>query len=59
MFDDDIPKAKSGEFPRNLEGLSIAELEEYIQALSDEIKRVEDDIEKKKASSSAADAFFK
>ena len=59
MFDDDLPKAKSGEFPRNLEGLSIAELEEYIQALGEEIKRVEDDIERKKASSSAADAFFK
>ncbi|MGN7438169.1 MAG: DUF1192 domain-containing protein [Alcanivorax sp.] len=59
MFDDDLPKAKTGEFPRNLEGLSVAELDEYIVALKDEIKRVEVDISQKKASSEAANAFFK
>ncbi len=59
MFDDDLPKPKSDKFPRNLETLSIADLQDYIGALESEIERVQADIKKKKASSDAASAFFK
>lgn len=60
MFEDDLPaKKKTHDFPRNLDGLSIHELEEYIKALNGEIERVQGDIERKKASQSAADSVFK
>lgn len=60
MFDDDLTlKTSSETFPRNLELLSVAELETYITELKSEIGRVEQDIEKKKASQDAASAFFK
>lgn len=59
MFDDDLPKAKSSEFPRTLEAMSISELEEYVQDLQGEIKRVEQNIVNKKASQEAAASVFK
>lgn len=59
MFDDDLPKSKTAVFPRNLETLSVSDLEEYIEELESEIARVKADIDKKKASSDAASAFFK
>lgn len=59
MFDDDLPKPKTATFPRNLETLSVSDLEEYIEELEAEITRVKADIDKKKASSDAASAFFK
>lgn len=59
MFDDDLPKPKTHEFPRNLEGLSIEELQAYISALQDEITKVEADIARKKASRDAAASVFK
>ncbi len=59
MFDDDLPKPKTAAFPRNLETLSVSDLEEYIEELESEIVRVKADIDKKKASSDAASAFFK
>lgn len=59
MFDDDLPVKKTTEFLRNLDNLSVDELEEYIQEMKVEIERVQVDIEKKKASANAADAFFK
>ncbi len=59
MFDDDLPKPKTAVFPRNLETLSVSDLEEYIEELESEIARVKADIDKKKASSDAASAFFK
>lgn len=59
MFDDDLPKAKSGEFPRNLETLSVPELQDYTRELQDEINRVQADIERKKQSQSAAESIFK
>ena len=58
MFDD-VPKPKSDEFPRKLDVLSVAELDEYIGELESEIERVKTDIERKKASGDAAAAFFK
>ena len=59
MFDDDLPKVKSSDFPRDLETLSVSDLEEYITDLEGEITRVRDDIEKKKASQEAAASIFK
>jgi uncharacterized small protein (DUF1192 family) len=61
MFEDLEPSKKftGKEIGQNLERFSVAELEHYITALEDEISRVRQDIERKKASQSAADAFFK
>lgn len=59
MFDDEINVKKTADFPRNLDGLSVAELRDYIAALQAEITRVEGDIAKKQAASDAAGAFFK
>lgn len=60
MFDDDLPlKKTTSEFPKNLENLSVEELEEYIEDLQGEIERVRGDIDKKKASQDAASSFFK
>lgn len=60
MFDEDLPKVKADtSFPRNLEGLSVAELEAYITALKSEIERVQEDITQKKKSQDAAASFFK
>lgn len=59
MFDDDLPKPSTSSFPRNLDGVSIEELEGYIKDLEGEIARVRGDIAKKKASQDAAAAFFK
>jgi uncharacterized small protein (DUF1192 family) len=57
---DDLPKPRPimviGE---TLETVSLAELEQRIKALEAEIVRVRDEINRKHASKSAADAFFK
>jgi len=59
MFDEDGRKINITEFPRNLEPLSVAELEAYIQDLKAEITRVESETAKKKASADAANSIFK
>lgn len=61
MFNDDLEprKAMTVTLPRNLENMSVAELEEYIEELNAEIGRVEADIEQKNASKEAADSVFK
>lgn len=60
MFDEDLPQAKNDQkFPRNLELLSVSELEMYIQDLEQEVTRARDDIAKKKASQDAAASVFK
>jgi uncharacterized small protein (DUF1192 family) len=60
MDPDERPKPKHihvlGE---NLEAISVAELRLRIEALKEEIARLEADISRKDASRSAADAFFK
>ena len=43
----------------NLDAISVAELEQRIQALESEIVRLRAEIAKKQASRSAADAFFR
>lgn len=59
MFDDERPKPKTAEFPRNLESMSIADLEDYVGELEAEIERVKGDAAKKKASQEAAASVFK
>jgi uncharacterized small protein (DUF1192 family) len=60
MSFEDLPQKKPdiliGE---NLDLLSVAELEQRVQALESEIERVKAAIVSKRASKSAADAFFR
>jgi uncharacterized small protein (DUF1192 family) len=55
--DDPPPPAKPA--PRNLETLSIAELEGFIGELEDEIARARRTIAQKRAVRGGADALFK
>jgi uncharacterized small protein (DUF1192 family) len=58
--DEDRPKKKIvHELGQDLTLLSVAELNERIALLKDEIGRIEADIKGKQASKSAADLFFK
>gem|GEM_PF-1645651 len=59
MFDEELPQKMNSEFPRGLDGMSLDELAEYIQELQAEIVRVEENMRVKRASSDAANAFFK
>lgn len=59
MFDDLPEKKTAHDFPRNLEGMSVNELQLYISELQQEIARVESDIAVKKASEEAAASVFK
>lgn len=60
MQDDDRPKKKiAHEIGADLSLVSVAELHERIALLKEEVMRLEADIERKQASKSAADAFFK
>lgn len=59
MFDDDLPKPKTSEFPRNLENMSVDEIDDYVAELRAEIERCEADKAKKKASMDAAANVFK
>ncbi len=57
---DDAPKKPTNMvIGENLDAISVAELEQRIQALESEIIRLRDEIAKKQASRDAADAFFK
>ena len=58
--DDDRPKKKiTHEIGQDLTLLSVAELNERIVLMREEIARLEADIAKKQSSRSAADNFFK
>lgn len=60
MFDEEGRKIELGQqIGMNLGQMSVEELQDYIQNLRQEITRVEAEIERKKASTAAADAFFK
>ena len=59
MFDDDLDPKKKTPKLKNLEPLSVDELQEYVEGLKAEIVRAEADIAKKKAYSQAASSFFK
>ncbi|MGB0576577.1 MAG: DUF1192 family protein [Alphaproteobacteria bacterium] len=56
--EDDIVRPKDWT-QRDIETLSIEQLEEYISELKAEITRVQTDIAAKKSHASAAEAFFK
>jgi uncharacterized small protein (DUF1192 family) len=56
--EDDLPRPAAWQ-PRNLEPLSIDQLEEYIVALEGEIARVRADIAAKQSVRNAAESFFK
>lgn len=60
VFDlEEAPRKKEGgEFPRNLEKMSVAELKDYIQELKAEILRAETDMDKKESSKALADSVF-
>ncbi|MAQ70883.1 MAG: DUF1192 domain-containing protein [Alphaproteobacteria bacterium] len=60
MFDDDdLPRMNSQAKVKDLEVMSIDELEEYIAKMEEEIDRVRVEIKKKKAHKDAASSFFK
>jgi uncharacterized small protein (DUF1192 family) len=57
---DDAPKKPANMvIGENLDAISVAELEQRIQALDSEISRIKVEIAKKQASRNAADAFFR
>jgi uncharacterized small protein (DUF1192 family) len=57
---DDLPKKKiSHELGQELALLSVGELAERIALLKEEIARLEAEMNRKRASQTAADAFFK
>lgn len=58
-MDDDLEPRKQPMGPRNLDDMSVFELEDYIEELQDEAERVKQAIEKKKASHEAAASIFK
>lgn len=61
MFDDDdLPKKPAAAFtPKNLEQMSVTELNHYIRELETEIERAKSDIAKKEKVASDAHSFFK
>jgi uncharacterized small protein (DUF1192 family) len=60
MDPDDAPKKPANMvIGENLDAISVAELEQRIEALDSEINRLRAEIAKKQASRSAADAFFR
>jgi len=58
MDEDDSVRPKDWQ-PKNLDPLSIEQLEDYIAVLRGEIARVEADVAAKKAHISDAESFFK
>ena len=57
---DDAPRKPANMvIGENLDAISVAELEQRIQALDSEITRLRAEIARKQASRSAADAFFR
>jgi uncharacterized small protein (DUF1192 family) len=60
LDEDDRPKKKlAHEIGQDLTLLSVEELGERVQLLKDEIARLEADMNRKRASRSTADQFFK
>ena len=59
MDEDDLLPRKAAPQVRNLEPMSLAELEAYIAELDHEIERVQADIAAKHRHMSGADALFR
>ncbi len=58
-FFDDLEPRNQPPKPRDLSGMGISELEEYIAGLRAEIARAQGVIEQKRAARQGADVFFK
>ena len=59
MFDDELEPRKKPVTLKNLEPMSLDELQAYIQEMKDEISRAENEIKRKKAHMDAASSVFK
>jgi uncharacterized small protein (DUF1192 family) len=59
MDTDDLEPRKAKPQPKNLDPMSVEELAAYIEDLKSEIRRVEENMQKKKAHLSAAAGLFK
>lgn len=60
MFDEEGRKIDLGyQIGMDLTSMSVDELNAYLAAMDMEAKRVSEEINRKKASANAADAFFK
>ncbi|HET8727096.1 MAG TPA: DUF1192 domain-containing protein [Alphaproteobacteria bacterium] len=59
MDTDDLEPRKRPVVQKNLDGMSVAELEEYIAGLEAEIARARDAIARKQSHRFAAESFFK
>lgn len=59
MFDDDLEPQKQITETKNLEPLSLDELQNYISELKEEIIRTEEEAKRKKAHMDAASSVFK
>lgn len=59
MFDDDNEPRKKAKTLKNLEPMSVDELESYIEEMKAEIIRTTDEIQRKKAHMDAASSIFK
>ncbi len=59
MFDEDLEPQKEKPKPKNLENMSIDEMEAYIEDMKTEIIRVEEEIGRKKTHMDAASSAFK
>ncbi len=58
-FFDDLEPRNQPPKPKDLTGMGISELEEYIAGLEAEIRRARGAIEQKRAARQGADVFFK
>lgn len=60
MYDEEGRKINLGQqVGMNLSGMSVTELENYIENLKAEIARADNEIRQKQASAETANAFFK
>jgi uncharacterized small protein (DUF1192 family) len=59
MLEEDMLPQKQSAKLKNLTDMSVSELEQYIEDMKAEIKRVEENIAKKKAVMNAASSLFK
>jgi len=59
MDTDDLEPRKMKPQPKNLDPMSVEELADYIEDLKAEIRRVEENMAKKKAHLTAAAGLFK
>jgi len=59
MDTDDLEPRKAKPKPKNLDPMSVEDLAEYIEDLKAEIRRVEENMTKKRAHLSAAAGLFK